>query len=216
MKHRIRLLKFILRLATLLLALYMIATMSLTFRKYFNTRNTVIDVPGPTSPRGPWAKQTKTWPTTILLVTSTLSFIISAVVMVSYLRGIQAANVAHEYGSYLGFGIFAAHVGMWIAVAVAYRAGKDSNDLWGWTCDEKAMNIQKPFEKVINFKRYCDIQTSSWITSVAQAILMVLYVAVHAWGYLRLNHQRKMQAAFTPDVYEHSEGRWSRFVPTKH
>ncbi|ERF71360.1 hypothetical protein EPUS_03515 [Endocarpon pusillum Z07020] len=180
MKHRIRLLKFILRLATLLLALYMIATMSLTFRKYFNTRHIIIDVPGPTGPRGPWAGQTKTWPTTVLLVTSTLSFIISAVVMASYVRGVHAANAAHEYGSYLGFGIFAAHVGMWIAVAVAYRTGKDGNDLWGWTCDERAMNIQKAFERVINFKRYCDIQTSSWITSVAQAVLMVFGIQLKA------------------------------------
>ncbi len=214
MKRRIRLLKFILRLATLLLAVYMIATMALTFHKFFSTRNTMINVGSTT--RGPWAKQTKTWPTTVLLVTSTLSFIISAVVMVSYVRGIQAANAAHEYGSYLGFGIFIAHVGMWIAVAVAYRAGKDSNDLWGWTCDEKAMKIQKPFEKVINFKRYCDIQTSSWITSLAQAILMILYVAVYVWGYIRLKHQRKMKTAFAPDVYEHRESRWSRLVPTKH
>lgn len=179
----------------------------------------MIDVPdsqtGSLKARGPWAKQTKTWPTTVLLVTSTISFLVSAVIMAAYVRGIGAANAAHEYGSFLGFGVFATHVGMWIAVAVAYRAGKDGNDLWGWTCDEKAMKIQKPFEKVINFKRYCDIQTSSWVTSLAQAVLVVLYLAVYLWGYLRLKHQREMGNRFSPDVYEHREGRWSRLVPTK-
>jgi hypothetical protein len=197
----------------------MVATMSLTFRKYFTTRNTLIAVPGPngtSTTRGPWARQTKTWPTTVLLVTSSVSFIISAVVMAAYIRSIRAANAAHEYGSYAGAAVFAAQVGMWIAVAAAYRAGKSTEDLWGWTCDEKAMRIQKPFERVVNFKRYCDIQTSSWVTSVAQAVLMVLYAAVYLWGYLRLRHQRKMEATFSPDVYEHREGRWSRFVPTKH
>src|SRR5947209_4309789 len=91
LKRRIRILKFILRLATLILALYMIATMAVTFRKYFKTRNTFLTLPDPSSTsgvitRGPWAKQTKTWPTTVLLVTSTVSFIISAWVMASYVR----------------------------------------------------------------------------------------------------------------------------------
>jgi hypothetical protein len=197
----------------------MIATMSLTFRKYFNTRNIFLEVPDSKSPtglitRGPWAKKTKTWPTTILLVTSAVSFIISAIVMAAYVRGIKAANTAYDYGTYLSAAVFATHVGMWIAVAVAYRAGKDSNDLWGWTCDEKALKIQKPFERVINFKRYCDIQTSSWVTSLLQAGVMILYVAVYIWGYRRLKHQRAMGSRFE-EVYEHREGRWSKWIPTK-
>lgn len=104
---------------------------------------------------------------------------------------------------------------MWIAVAIAYRAGKDGDDLWGWACDERAMRIQKPFERVVNFKRYCDVQTSSWITSLAQAALMVLYVGVYGWGYARLRGQREMGRRFTDDLYEHREGRWSRLVPTR-
>jgi hypothetical protein len=195
----------------------MIATMSLTFHKFFTTRNTLVSVPGPNggalTPRGPWAKNTKLWPTTVLLVTSTLSFIISAIVMASYLRGVRAANAAHDYGSYLGFGIFAAHVGMWIATAVVYRTGKDGNDLWGWSCDERAMRIQKPFENVIDFKRYCNVQTSSWVTSLAQAVLMCLTVAVYVWGYLRLRHRREMGERFGGEIYEHKEDRWSRFIP---
>lgn len=129
------------------------------------------------------------------------------------MRGTKAANTAHEYGSYVGSGILATHVGMWIAVAVAYRAGKDGNDLWGWACDERAMGIQKAFEGVVDFRRYCDVQTSSWITSLAQAAVMVLSVAVYAWGYWRLRHQREMASRFSPEVYEHREGMWSRFVP---
>lgn len=220
LKRRIRILKFLLRIATLVLALYMIATMSLTFHKFFSTRNYVIDVADPKTgtfvTRGPWAKNTKTWPTTVLLVTSVISFIISAVVVAAYVRSVRASNAAYEYGSYLSVGIFATHVGMWIAVAAAYRAGKDSNDLWGWTCDERAMRIQQPFENVINFKRYCDIQSSSWITSLAQAVLMLLTVAIYAWAYVRLRGQREMGRKYGEDVYEHRESRWSRFIPTKH
>ena len=104
---------------------------------------------------------------------------------------------------------------MWIAVAAAYRAGKDGNDLWGWTCDERATRIQKPFEQVIDFKWYCDLQTSSWVTSLAQAVVMLLYVAVYAWGYMRLERQREMGRRFSAEVYEHKEGRWSRLVPTR-
>jgi hypothetical protein len=183
----------------------MIATMSLTFHKFFTTRHHLIDVPTPSGviSRGPWAKNTKTWPTTILLVTSAVSFCISAVVMAAYLRGVRSANAAHEYGSYLGAAVFATHVGMWIAVAAAYRAGKDGNDLWGWTCDDRALKIQKPFADVINFRRYCNIQT----------VLMVLYVLVYGWGWHRLRQQRRMAGRFGGEVYEHTEGRWSRFVP---
>lgn len=216
LKRRIRLLKFFLRLFTLILALYMIATMSLTFHKFFTTRNELRTVPGKGNTlitRGPWAKETKLWPTTVLLVTSSISFLVSAVVMAAYIRGIEAANAAHEYGSYLGVGVFAAHVSMWIAVAAAYRAGKGGEDLWGWTCDERAMDIQEQFAEVINFKRYCDVQTSSWITSLAQATLLLLSVAVYTWGYLRLRQQREMVNRFGEEVYEHREGRWSRFIP---
>lgn len=218
LKHRIRLLKFLLRLASFLLALYMIVAMSLTLRKYFSTRNHIITVEGPNGPmsRGPWAIQTKVWPTTVLLVTSVLSFLVSALVMVAYTQGVRAANAAHEYGSYLSFAIFSTHLGLWIAVAAAYRAGKDGNDLWGWTCDVRALRIQPAFERVINFRRYCDIQTGSWITSLAQAAVLLLYVVVYAWGYVRLRNQREMSARFTNDVYEHREGVWSRFIPTKH
>lgn len=216
-KRRIRILKFLLRLGTMLLALYMLATMAVTLRKYYSTRNHIISVPGPNGPlsRGPWARETKTWPTTVLLVTSILSFLVSAVVMAGYLRGVRAANTAHEYGFYISLAIYGTQLGMWVAVAAAYRAGKDGNDLWGWTCDVRAMRIQPSFAPVINFSRYCNIQTSSWFTSLAQAALLLLHVAVYVWAYIRLKNQREMRAHFDPEVYEHRESMWTRFVPTK-
>lgn len=218
MKSQLRKAKFILRLMALILAIYMIATMSLTLHKFFTTRNVLRDVPDPTSPtgltrRGPWAKNSQTWPTTVLLCTSAVSFVVTVVVMASYIRGVRAANTAHEYGTYVGIALIGTQMGMWIAVAAAYRVGKTSTDLWGWTCDERAMKIQGPFENVINFRRYCNIQSSSWATSVLQAIFMVMYVAVYAWGYRRLRHQRKMQNRFSQEIYDRKESRWTSWIP---
>lgn len=208
----------------------MIATMAATFHKYFSTRNTILPAPSPSSPdtlvpRGPWSRNTKTWPTTILLTTSTLSFLVSLGVMAAYLHGgVRAANTTSEYGSYVGALTFLMHLGLWIAVAAAYRAGKDGDDLWGWTCDERADRIQNAFEGVIVFRRYCDIQTSSWVVSCAQVGVVALWALVYAWGWRRLAGQREMGRRFGGRGegeaerglrYVHRESWITKWVPTR-
>ena len=53
-----------------------------------------------------------------------------------------------------------AHLIVWIGTTAAYRVGRTGNDLWGWTCSDKADSIQEEFAAVVDFSRFCDIQVS--------------------------------------------------------
>jgi hypothetical protein len=130
----------------------MTATMVLSLHKYLSTRHIII------GGRNAWAEGTKTWPTILLLCTSTVSLAINTAVVVAYIRSIRAANKTHDVVTAIGVVVFMTNMAMWIATAVLYRTGKDGHDLWGWTCDPKANKIQKEFEHVIKFERYCKIQ----------------------------------------------------------
>ena len=211
--------------------------MSLTFHKFFSTRDSLADVvtaefPGPggaagggggtngapssTTRRGPWANGSILWPTTLLLVTSIVSFLVASIVMFSYLRGIRTANAASQYGSYFSATVLIANTGLWIAVAVAYRAGRTRSDLWGWSCETDVQErLQQFFIDVVDFEQYCNVQTSSWIASMLQAVVMVFFVLVHVYGYKRLRGQRAMTNQFE-EAYQHREGFWSKMVPTRH
>jgi hypothetical protein len=56
------------------------------------------------------------------------------------------------------------------------------------------------------------LQTGSWATSLAEAILTVFALVVYYLGYRRLK-QRRMMTAY--NVIDHHESRWSRMIPTK-
>src|SRR6266536_1582142 len=151
MKARIRRLRAVLRITTLLLAIYMTVSMIITLNKYLSSRHVI------RGGRNAWAKQSTTWPTIPLLATSSITLQINAAVVVAYLKSIRAANRTHDYASWIGGGVFVAHMGMWIATAVLYRTGKTGHDLWGWSCDPKAKKIQPQFSDVVKFERYCNL-----------------------------------------------------------
>ena len=133
----------------------MTATMSLTFHKYYSTRGIII------GGRNAWARDTKIWPTALLLGTSILTLLISLITVGLYCKGVSAANKAnYTIGTVAIIAEVGTHMALWIGVSTAYRAGKDEHDLWGWTCSPKAGVIQGQFIDVINFERYCNIQVS--------------------------------------------------------
>ena len=76
-----------------------------------------------------------------------------------YYYGVKQANAMSARLSGLAYPLFAAHVAVWIGTAVAYKEGKDSTDLWGWSCTSEAQDVLQPFFKdVVNFKLLCAIQ----------------------------------------------------------
>jgi len=218
MKQRIRYLKFILRVFALALAIYSLITMSYTLKRFIDTRDHKVIIrnsAGHVLIRGPWFKETKIWPTVLLATTSVLSLLLNLVVLIAYFRSVRTANTTSAYFTYISFSITATHVGMWIPTAAAYRIGKTGKDLWGWSCSEKAQQIQFAFKGVIDFKKACNVQTSAWGSSLAEAIFLIFTLLLWWWEYRRLKHQRDMQTHFTNE-YQLKESRWTRMVPTGH
>ncbi|KAL9115340.1 MAG: hypothetical protein Q9227_000661 [Pyrenula ochraceoflavens] len=210
LKVRIRILRLFARFLSVLLSAYTAATMIQTLHKFYSTRHTLREVSTPTGPvtRGPWALQTKTWPTYLLLVTSIITFFGSLIVVAFYLKGFKAANRANESVTYVTYVTFATHATVWIATAAAYRAGKTGEDLWGWTCKGQNMvELRESFEGVLDFKKQCNVQGSSWAVSLAEAAAAVLTLLTLVLAYRRLALQRRMGTA--------KEGRMSWMVWTK-
>ena len=218
MKQRIRYFKFFLRVFTLALAIYSLVTMAYTLKRFIATRNYKVIIrnsAGHVLVRGPWFKETKLWPTLLLATTSSLSLLLNLVVVIAYLKSVRTANTTSTYFTYVSYIISAVHVGMWIPTAAAYRIGKTGEDLWGWSCSEKAAQIQPAFKGIVDFERACNVQTSAWGSSLAEAFLMIFTALLWWWEYRRLKHQRDMQTHFTED-FQMTENKWSKMVPTGH
>ncbi|MCJ1225297.1 hypothetical protein MMC12_001946 [Toensbergia leucococca] len=126
--------------------------MALTLHKYLSTRDIIV------SGRNAWAKDTSTWPTIVLLSASSFTFLFSIVTLAAYLISVRAANTANNVCTLGGLIELVAHMVAWISTAALYRFGKNVHDLWGWSCSEKAQNIQGEFRDVVDFSRFCTIQ----------------------------------------------------------
>ena len=161
LKQRIRVVKVFLRILSFLLAAYTLTTMSLTLSMFLRTvriRRTLYIPPEPIT-RGPWAKNSKIWPTYVLLVTSIISCGSSLIVLALYTHSIKAANKAQLRYSQIAYGLFAAYAAVWIGTAVAYRQGKNGKDMWGWSCEGETQRVLQPFFKdKLDFRLLCDIQ----------------------------------------------------------
>ena len=216
MKQQIRRMRFFLRVSTLALAIYSLVTMAYTLKHFIDTRDHVvvirnISAGGEPVVRGPWFKESKTWPTILLMVTSAVSLLLNVVVVVAYFKSVETANTAAAKFMYISYIIAAVHVGMWIPTAVAYRAGKTGEDLWGWSCSTKAEQIQTAFLGVVDFKRSCHIQTAAWASAMAEALLVILTFLLRWWEYRRLRHRRDLQAYHSIELKETG---WSKIFPT--
>lgn len=121
------------RLLPFSLATYTLTTMSITFALYRAAVNTIrtLFLPGEKVTRGPWHRDSKLWPTLLLLITSAASSLSGLVVMAMYFKSVSPANKAIVHTGNIPYGLYAVDVFVWIATAVAYRKGKDRTDLWG-------------------------------------------------------------------------------------
>lgn len=218
MKQQIRQMKFFVRMFTLALAIYSLVTMVYTLKQFLETRDhkvvlTNISAGGKPVVRGPWFKESKTWPTVLLMATSAITLLLNLLVMVAYFKSVGTANTTALYFTYVSYIMGATHLAMWIPTAAAYRAGRTGKDLWGWSCSAKAAQTQAAFLGVVDFQRTCHIQTAAWASSVAQALLMMLTFVLWWWEYRRLKHKRDLQTHHSIAV---KETRWSKMIPTGH
>lgn len=148
-KIRIRMLRLISRLAATAVAIPTAVQEGITLFTYATTHD--VQRGG----RGPWAKQTQLWPSILLFTVAVITAILGVAITVAYLVSIKAANKVSSVQDKLSIVNEVGHVVVWIGVAIAYRAGKNGKDLWGWACSPLAEKIQGNFKNVVDFDRVC-------------------------------------------------------------
>ena len=127
--------------------------------KYYTTRS--IPAPHAVPPReSPWANDTQLWPAFVLAISSTVTFIIDSVALIASCCNRQKKR-AEKVESAMTIAGYVAFVLKWIAVAILYRVGKTTKDLWGWSCDERADKIQQFYVDQLNFHTLC-LEQVSW------------------------------------------------------
>lgn len=175
----------------------------------FLTTNTVLrvvtvpatpDAPQRTEARTAWAKESTTWPTYMYFGTAAVSLLLNLFIMGSYLRknvatsDLRMANTGAYVATTFSWIVMIANAVVWGVAASLYRTERRETDLWGWTCSDTAQSIQRVFEKEVDFKTFCNVQSYSWYAGVVQALLAVLTVVVFALILKRRKTQKKLLA----------------------
>jgi len=102
----------------------------------------------------PWAKNTKLWPTIMLLAASGVTVLLSFAILVAL------CCLSKKKKTLFSVLYSLMHIVAWVVVAALYRVGKTEDDLWGWSCSSKAEEIQILFKDELNFSSMCNIQVS--------------------------------------------------------
>lgn len=147
----IKLLTLLSTILSTLLSLVMEGAMMYMTYTFYHTRH---HAPAYGDRSGPWAKNTKLWPTCVLLGASAVTSILNlGMLVVTCCKSRKKAVFSMLYNSI--------HVLLWASVTVAYRLGRTGNDLWGWSCSDKADAVQDLFKGVVNFEGLCKLQVCS-------------------------------------------------------
>ncbi|KAF2170693.1 hypothetical protein M409DRAFT_64326 [Zasmidium cellare ATCC 36951] len=196
LKRRIRLLRIISRLLATLVSLATLIPLLITLTKFLQTRDVHFTVNGKS--RTAWANDSLPWYTYMYTAVAGVSFVLNFVVVVSYCRGIRAANQAANVGTWWTWAVVLSHVVTWGVAAGVYRYGKpDKNgkhrDLWGWTCSDTAQELQHVLANV-DFARYCNIQSSSFYSGIANVVLGLLTLVITIMALVRTKTKKKRAA----------------------
>lgn len=141
-------------LTSLVLTAVLEAIMIHALIKFYTTKD--IPAPGRVSP---WAKNTQLWPAFVLLASSCLTFLTEIGGLCAALcRRLKRASKVEGTFTYIGYAVF---VVKWLVVLILYRIGKTSKDLWGWSCDDRAKNIQQYYVSDLDFDKLCLEQVSA-------------------------------------------------------
>jgi hypothetical protein len=158
-KVRIRRLRFVSRIASSLLSGYMIGSLSYSLAQYYLTRTKV--VPGIPNQRT-WAEPTVLWPTFMLLSIASLTFMTNVITMCAYICSVKAANRTSSLASYIAYAGFFAHFVAWaVSMGLYQLASQAAQDLWGYSCSEKADVIQPDVQSFIDFGKLCTVQVGT-------------------------------------------------------
>jgi hypothetical protein len=155
-KRRIRILRFGTRVLSLILNAGMIGIMCYALAKYFLTKDKVI-----AGNAHPWITPATLWPTFMLLGIAVTTFFLSLITVCAYMCGVDAANKAYSFTNYIRYAMMVVRVVAWGVAIGAFKMGQTESSLWGYSCSDKADQIQGQVNSFLNFGTLCTMQVSS-------------------------------------------------------
>lgn len=185
---------YTLGLISLTLSLMMDAILAYVLHTFYKTK----DIPAP-GRVGPWAVGTQLWPAYMLLAASSVTFLVDGSTLVAACCVLRSERkrkgkekskadgekvVAARAESALVKAGYVAFVAKWFIIATLYRTGKTSKDLWGWSCDKRAANIQKYYVNDLNFATLCRAQVS-YISSLCENSMLTMWLD---WSLGNVDH----------------------------
>ncbi|KAK0119995.1 hypothetical protein ONS95_011416 [Cadophora gregata] len=187
LKHRIRYLRLLSRLAGTGIALTTLSQEGQTIHSFLSTQDTM------RGGRGPWAKQTEIWSSVMMFALSLITALLGFGIIIAYFFSIKAANTIAGIQGGIGMTVDIMHLAIWIALAIAYRVAKNGKDLWGWACSPIAQNIQPNFEGIVNFKNVCDRGQKTWVLSIANAVVNAIAVGILILVFKRTKTKKEIK-----------------------
>lgn len=157
-KKRIRLLRFVSRLLSLVLNAGMIGILSYTLVKYFLTKDKII-----AGNVHPWITPATLWPTFMLLGIAVVTFFMNLITICSYACGVDTANKTYSCTKYVVYAMTGVHVVVWALAIGAFKTAKTESSLWGFACSDKADQIQEQVQSYLQFGKLCTMQVSSYL-----------------------------------------------------
>jgi hypothetical protein len=131
----------------------MMGTMSFSLYKYLTTKNSKA------GGQSAWNHGTVIWPSIMVLAIATITFILNLSTLISYCcSGVKTANKISSATSIIGYVFMLAHLIAWAAVAGVFRALRNGQDIWGYTCSATADAIQEQVQSFVNFGSLCNMQ----------------------------------------------------------
>jgi len=200
LKQRIRRLRLISRILSLLLAIAAFVPLAITLSKFLSTRNDYRNIPttlGATT-RTAWAFQTRAWPTYMYFSISLMSLLLNSAIIMSYIGGVKAANITARIGTVFTILLILMDIGIWTAAVIIYKVEKDiltdgkHTDIWGWTCSSAAREIQGVFTNV-PFDKYCNIQTAGWAAGLLEVAVLGSSAVVYWYVWRRSVNKEKVR-----------------------
>ncbi|TVY51583.1 hypothetical protein LCER1_G006798 [Lachnellula cervina] len=166
LKTKVKTLRMASRAISTALNMVMFAFMAFVIATFYATRHdTALG-------RSIWPKvDAKVWPTIMLLASSLITFLMSLFVLCFYCLCFKRASESWK----LVVVTYVVHIGVWLVVTTLYRQQKALNDIWGWSCTEIAAKLQNEGHSKVNFQHLCKIQTASWVLSIIETSLKIVF-----------------------------------------
>ena len=126
-----------------------------------------------------WPTNTKTWPAWLLLIASLVTLGISGATLIIYFKDKDRAGRSWK----LTIAKYAIHIGVWVVVSAVYKVEQGAEDIWGWSCSEKADAVGKLSGGEVDFGRLCRAQVCRYLlpssfTSCFVTLVVVMVVVV--------------------------------------